>query len=1605
MDKMETMNQLFLATMDEDQNTTFIGGFFSEGEFSINDNNTITAQDKELLYSPITDNCSACETDFGDKLTIADSLTNITGDITPASQTGGYKLFIIKDRVYFTDGVITAEPKLIRSENKITSSSIAEINTMIADKKAEEERSAKQAEEELRIAAEASAEAARKETERMENERLEEIARLEAVRQAEETARLENEQKARIATAAAEAAALAALKREQEAAALETARIEAERKAKEAEAEKAEADRKAKEAAEQNLAIEQQGEAKRLAEEMAQRQAQEAAAAAEAKRLADAAAEAQSKAEAEKKKADEEKEEAKRKLDETMQKNRENAERRQRAEEEKARRKEEDAARKENARNSDVTQTRGLLKTDQAKGIINSDKASEPLATMPKPDLDRIMTKIKNYDTIISKLEMPIITPAVNTGRNNVKSATRRNGGNGRKINNTKRLMRGGGEDTPKNRFINLCVAFNNLISKILTTPVFFKVNSLTLNNLNTLLDDDTVKIYEKNGTTVTEINKSIIFARIMNFIYFDCSDLETSDDGKKQIFTEIVSQYGPFDGDLLLIENSNASNVCVLFNNEPDLDKKFIHIKKFTSIMMYYVNNYDSVADQRLELENIQNYYSSTIIQLLENIQYIINTVLTIEQSFNTNDFKQKIDDIIQMENSGKIITYVKLTNLDQADKTYNKRFGVFTNTRNVGNSEGRANMLMVKYNDDNFPYYKPENVKELDGRIKKLAKTDKRFDVMGESLTVNNYKSTYLFGKFNKIFNPSLSNEDISRQMDIVKSQALKGRPVFIMGYGASGAGKTSSLIYLNKGDESKRAGILIHLCNIFSAEGYNSLEITSKEFFTTKVDVGNDKCSGGNTEASPMNCITDKFTYSFLNGEFKLASNDVEYKNKHKYRSEADGVDQNPFTQGASLAETMIYLIDTDRFVKATTNNPNSSRSHVLIFVHLTKPGSNPVDLIVGDFAGVENKFQCDNPDVISKFLNIKRDNTNEPYYSTEKEDVKPSNAANKTNQTVQANPAAGRTWYEFGKQTIGNIGSNYYASTGGGKADCVNPEYLKVTDPIFDFKNVVYRESIPKFGNFDNNTQLILLKRMIARLLIRNTGLSDLDTNSVTYNFITKTENMDKVKNNLQTEVEGLISIKINIQEVTRSYVYKLLLGVDETDLEVYKRNMQDRLEKMDQLKSNLQSKSSIYNFRSSRGDREAKLSQSDLLKDFKPSTARDTDNGASSFYTELDSFKTYMKTYENTINTITDLIVAGNSSKQSFYFYTDDPNHETIPIKRKYELKDIVKSLLENGEFFGKISQLMVFAGIKTENNIAVISQTAASEKMKELLDKSVQIYNAIYEIIEETNCRSSYGTQICENRVFEGNFINSSLSDIRDTIKEIMIEKNKDVLYNSPEYINECLETYCPTRENCFDLNNSADDKNKIPSVIFEEIMKQLKEGGKTYNTKYEFYNKIVVCVFCVFNISRRANNPPPTPYMDINRMKQLLYYENIDKSVNRAQFISEFNNLIKKIKEDFSDKLGNILESNEYEEMNELMKILSSISRDRKLDKPQIDTVQNFISMIDKSNAVSAIGTLEFVDQMAKFNTVNTVCSTNSPYLKDASKLIASYNLKDVVE
>jgi len=44
--------------------------------------------------------------------------------------------------------------------------------------------------------------------------------------------------------------------------------------------------------------------------------------------------------------------------------------------------------------------------------------------------------------------------------------------------------------------------------------------------------------------------------------------------------------------------------------------------------------------------------------------------------------------------------------------------------------------------------------------------------------------------------------------------------------------------------------------------------------------------------------------------------------------------------------------------------------------------------------------------------------------------------------------------------------------------------------------------------------------------------------------------------------------------------------------------------------------------------------------------------------------------------------------------------------------------------------------------------------------------------------------------------------------------------------------------------------------------------------------------------------------------------------------------------------------------------------------------DQMYKNRIIEFIQMVDNSNAVSAIGTLDFLDRIAKYNTVNTTCN-----------------------
>ena len=191
----------------------------------------------------------------------------------------------------------------------------------------------------------------------------------------------------------------------------------------------------------------------------------------------------------------------------------------------------------------------------------------------------------------------------------------------------------------------------------------------------------------------------------------------------------------------------------------------------------------------------------------------------------------------------------------------------------------------------------------------------------------------------------------------------------------------------------------------------------------------------------------------------------------------------------------------------------------------------------------------------------------------------------------------------------------------------------------------------------------------------------------------------------------------------------------------------------------------------------------------------------------------------------------------------------------------------------------------------------------------------------------------------------------------------------------------------------------------ELSSHLFKSCsrLKQLDLGWnelkeiKGYETPQKMYEDIIISIFCVFNISRGANNPPPTPYLDINKLKLLFYYEDlINKTSIQDEFIKEAARIIDMISNIFKDKVADLttIKSN-ISKKKSIFVLFNEVKSDFEDNENIFDKqtynqtyklyIKEFIDMIDKSNAVSAIGTLEFLDQISKFNTIKTICNSQN--------------------
>ena len=1110
-----------------------------------------------------------------------------------------------------------------------------------------------------------------------------------------------------------------------------------------------------------------------------------------------------------------------------------------------------------------------------------------------------------------------------------------------------------------------------------------------------------------KNLSNLYTSNKSVINNLWKNVDFTKMKQYESENIAEKD------SKRGTVKDDLMTYTEKNQTITDEFFegDNAPykgENGNYNVKLKQFSDYLYRFKNKQPMFTKDNKQQAETMNFLIDVIDSHIDNILKFnkANIVEQLKETENATAINIMTRDLMKTN----ILTFIKIRNDQDQEGVNNARFNI-----ELDEGGNKQKHMLLQYNDDNEKYYE-QDVTSSEGRGFNVAEgliddNKDKFKQDGNNIQVSKYDRKYIFGEFTQIFKPEMNNQDISKQMKVVTDQLKSGKNVFIMGYGASGAGKTSTLIYFN---QKKENGILIELCNIVASNSnYTELEIDFREFYNSDMcDTGkeneeneceidpknsNDSGRGKNKTDNPVKPTGESLAkFTFVGNDFTL-SEKYTHTNEHPFRVEKLVTDElkklqkkvdnkiatqlensqyeqlylidrsnyksKTFTKTTKLGDFVRYLIDDDRHVKATTNNPNSSRSHSLIFVKFKK-GEDDTDgptLIVGDFAGVENEFDCENEKVKEDFMNIRSDrNINEYFYKKEvKGDILDPIGQLKTSDN---------------NQDLSNVdkGESYINQTNQeGGADKIDDDEL----PLFEPENIEINFNTNK-DKWINDGQYTILK-----------NFTDAKTFSIFANIFINSENKEFKQLSDQEYVE--------LQNSFKNYKFATDKMFNSPAPETIK------MEAFQLTGDNKTKESELFNnafkayidYLKGSNDNKIKLAEYDsLILDY--TIAKGINDATDK--TAYTTFKPFFKYYNDAINNLTgeydkpqlkdklikygrELNIVPRNAIGSDYNETwknligTDYNAEKLKRKNKIDtlalrqeligprpggiesIDSIVESIRNTYNAIKESAHFLLkklgindnydtyFFNIKEEGgfitdgdsnvtNKIIYEENKPFENLKETLKLTETIDSTFMEkfvfdgglktfidnMLKSRKKRLEIGDTICKHRRTEGYFINDSLKDIRSAIRDMLYEKNKDALSIVPNYVDICFDKYCPNHENCFAFDKKITKVDKTSftgSVIFDEIFNKLNPKATEENKTTllsDLYKELLVGVFCVVNVSKKASNPPPVPYIDINELKRVVYYNEakdiIDTKDITNKFVEESLKLINTIDKKYID-------------------------------------------------------------------------------------------------
>jgi predicted nucleic acid-binding Zn-ribbon protein len=922
-----------------------------------------------------------------------------------------------------------------------------------------------------------------------------------------------------------------------------------------------------------------------------------------------------------------------------------------------------------------------------------------------------------------------------------------------------------------------------------------------------------------------------------------------------------------------------------------------------------------------------------NVFLRMMDSLSQAITANLKLIMYSQIGDTKHKLSalDTIQEQeyrglrsehnSSNKVITLVKIRVDGPRPNDINARFDCNLLTRQDKDEIYMRRMLHVRYSDFDYRKKFREDADTINMGNAEFETNGFRFYADNEEpacdLTLIKRNHDFYFGPFTQVYTADQSALDITNDtyfIEGVENKLRNGKPVCIIGYGASGSGKTSTLVYLSYYKNNQRIsqdGILAELSNKLSDTYNQSCRIQVYEF-EGNIDPGTDQDAISNyhlrkfpapiaTEVNdagqavkvyssfaetnrdhmdPNDPQGTCFEYEIgtLGGKKQWVKSDTHRFTKvliteqqymdvaKEMRMTSNGLyyklvpDLDKSSGVIPMAKDIADFMDNKRNIAATANNPVSSRSHVVIFITYASAMSKTT-LVLCDFAGVENRFDCTSESVLAKLATIP------------------------TKDTADKLPSEQTPFYQ---QQMGRIKQKKYEQfdrTFGAELR----EHAKAVNPNV-FANVDY-----------------LLRKMQLSPL---TNVQSKTAESVFQSVYPASQ---------------MVNITTFLERLKRVYALYDTLNNSPVNTMVIVKPISDLL-KAEYADNKLSPSTDLYRT---------------LKNKHKIDIARLLDPGTK-YQIEM---KQVMPVEDNPLITNKIIWLSANYAKELFAAYKTDAERDAALMVWQYYFECMVN------------------------------------------VPNPVQS-DTVYPVTVD-KVASAFTKNICEERVKEGLYINDSLKVLRQFIGQLVQATSSGYA----PFIDKCLPLQCnPFYKECFGINEYNPDIRSIAKgSLAEQIMKAPNAKDMTF------------CIMCVVNFSKKANNPPPSPYIDITAL--LTEYERL-KTVEQ-QFFMKKRITQQLIQEKITTEFDGAFMSNAFtvnpDIINGIMNhpllmrpVSSSIIDSVKkygtylLDKTKnlhndgyyLKTLSDLIDILNNSNAITTIGTLQFTDTMAKFGSSTMTCN-----------------------